>query len=152
MVPDRPVDRRLVLVGRVGKERPTALVARVGLIEFLEKRDRGCIASLGRLMNKHPRVPEVDLVCTDVTIGLVTDMEVGHIPLVPFAQLSVHLVVEVLGPHDQVLILRGRLVLGSALGATDELAQIDHEVPTLVVKSKVMHETPVCRTVEHLCY
>ena len=94
----------------------------------------------------------MNLVFTNVTIGLVADVEIGHVPLVPFAQFGVHLVVKVLGPHDQILSVCGWLVLGSTLGTTDELTQIDHEIPTLVVQSKVMHETPVCWTVEHLCY
>ena len=152
MVPDRPVDCRFSLVGWVGKERPTALVTWIRLIEFLEKRNRGCITCLGHLMNKSPRVAKVNLVFTNITIWFLTDIEVGHVPLVPLAQLSVNLVVKVLGPHDQVLIVCGGLVLGSTLGTADELTEIDHEVPTLIVKSKVMHEAPVRWTVEHLCY
>jgi len=121
MVPDRPVDRRLTLVRCFGKERPVALVARVRLIEVLEKRNRGYIARLGHLMNKRPRVAKVGLIFTDVTIWFLTDIEVGHVPLVPLAQLSVNLVVKVLRPHDQVLIVCGWLVLGSTLGTADEL-------------------------------
>jgi len=72
-------------------------------------------------MNKRPRVAKVGLIFTDVTIWFLTDIEVGHVPLVPLAQLSVNLVVKVLRPHDQVLIVCGWLVLGSTLGTADEL-------------------------------
>ena len=81
-------------------------------------------------MNKHPRVAKVNLVFTNVTIWFVSDVEIGHVPLVPFAQFGVHLVVKVLGPHDQVLIVCGGLVLGCTLGTADELTEIDHEVST----------------------
>ena len=72
----------------------------------------------------------MNLVFTNITIGFLTDVEIGHVPLVPLAQLGVNLVVKVLGPHDQILSVRGSLVLGSTLGTTDELTEIDHEVST----------------------
>ncbi len=103
-------------------------------------------------MNKHPRIAKVNLVFTNVTIGLLTDVKIGHVPLVPFSQLGIDLVMKVLGPEDKVLIVCGGLVLGGTLGTIDKVSQVNHEIPTHIVKSKVMHETPICWTVEHLCY
>jgi len=122
----------------------------IRLVERLEPWDGGGVARLGYLVNKQPGVPKKLLLSTNVTFGLLADVEIGHVPLVPFAQLGIHLVVQILRPQDQVLGVGGRLVLGRTLGTPYKLAEVFHEVPSSIVERKVVHKAPVRRSVEHL--